>query len=400
MALDPRLPQRPFRALLGGAAAGMAYLGKAYMLPFTLVHLPVTLLMHWWISRRSGQAAACNFRAWGITWIAFLVGQAVIAAPWVVVLTSHYGKLTMSTAGSSNHANMSPKAFGNDPLWNPGLVADFIADPRLVPDWSPLQDAEHFLQQLKVIVYNLNSCISYVLPWAVFGGIFAAARRGNRHRPSGKVAADEGFPGFWWCVVTISLYCGGYSFINLESRYIVPVITPLLCLGATLVVFSSAPSSEGRLDWIRARGRQSAWCLIPVILLVSCQDVHRLVCTPLIHPQSVSLARYHSIAEQLRRDHFLPNPFAANEWHQGLTISYAADDVPDYLGAPLPDSATSMMEQLQSSSAVVYLRWCGPKNSDPQGAMVDAFVPAAPWTLVSTIQGIGSGPAIEVYARR
>ena len=51
--LDPVLPQRPLRGLLGGATAAVAYLGKAFMLPFTLIHLPATLLMRWWLLRHS-----------------------------------------------------------------------------------------------------------------------------------------------------------------------------------------------------------------------------------------------------------------------------------------------------------------------------------------------------------
>ncbi|MGA2258679.1 MAG: hypothetical protein ABSG53_28770 [Thermoguttaceae bacterium] len=397
--LDPMLPQRPFRALLGGAAAGTAYLAKAYMLPFTLVHLPATLLMRWWISRRSGQAVAFPLRRWGIAWVALLVGQAVIAGPWAMVLTSHYGKLTLSTAGAANHANMGPTAFGNDPLWNPGLVADYIADPHFGPDWSPLQDTEHFLHQLKVVAYNLNDCIGYVVPWVVFGGIFAAVRRGSRRRQTEKVVLSEGFPGLWWCAMTVVLYCGGYCTINLESRYIVPVIAPLLCLGAMLIVSSTTCATQVGLDGTGPRWRQSAWWVIPVVLVVSLPDVNRLVNIPLSHPQSGRLAPYRLIAEQLRSAHILPKRFAANRWHTGLGLSYAAGEVSDYLGAPLPNAATSMMEQLQNSNSAVYLRWRRQGDEAAPPSLTDAFVPAAPWTLVSIIKNTESKPTvIEVYA--
>jgi hypothetical protein len=416
--LDPKLPQRPFRALLAGAAAGMAFLGKAYMLPFTLVHLPATLLIRWRMSRRGGQGAArgghhvITVGEAATAWVVFLAGQALIAGPWVAVLTWHYGKLTCSTAGAANHANMGPAAFGNDPLWNPGLVADFIADPRLAADWSPLQDGAHFLHQLKVIFCNLNNCLGYVLPWVAFGGIFAAIGR-RRRRPSARGGGHHApmvggdFPGLSWCVVTVAIFCGGYSYINLESRYIVPVVTPLLCLGAMLVVSRVVQSAEAggtghhvpKVGVPFFRWRRSVRWVIPVILLVSAQDVHRMACIPLFHPQSAKLARYRSIAEQLRGARLLPGPFAANRWHDGLYVSYAAGNVPDYLGAPLPDSTISMMEQLQRSSSAVHLRWHGQENLSASPSTTDAFVPAAPWTLVSTIKDGESGPTvIDVYA--
>jgi len=402
--LDPQLPQRPFRGVLVGAAAGMASLGKAYMLPFTLVHLTATLVMRWRISRRVGQASGSGLRSWGTTWAAFLIGQAIIAGPWIAVLTAHYGKLTFSTAGAANHANMSPTAFGNDPLWNPGLVADFIADPQFGPNWSALQDTAHFFHQLKVIAYNLNNCLGCVLPWVVFAAIFAVAMRGKRLRQVWARGMDlptrgEAFPGAWWCVITVALYLGGYSLINLESRYIVPAMTPLLCLGAMLIVLRNAVSSEDRLAWIRLRWRQSAWWVIPVILLVSFQDVSRMARTPWEHPQSASLARFRTIAEQLRGAQILPRTFAADHWHDGLYLSYALGDVPEYLGAPLPNSAKSVMEQLQGSSTGVYLRWHWDKKGVAEPGKIDNFVPAAPWTLVSSIKDRQAGPMVlEVYA--
>ena len=160
---------------------------------------------------------------------------------------------------------MSPTAFDNDPLWNPGLVADFIADPRYGPDWSPLQDTEHFLQQLKVILYNVNSCIIFILPWIVFAGIFVARQR-IRGCPTEKAVFSDNFPGLWWCPLTVLLYCGGYCTINLESRYIVPVIAPLLCLG----VCSSFPELPFQPKLARKRFNRDGADLPGGFSLLSC----------------------------------------------------------------------------------------------------------------------------------
>ena len=118
------------------------------------------------------------------------------------------------------------------------------------------------------------------------------------------------------------------------------------------------------------------------------------------HPQSVKLARYRLIAEQLRSAGNLPKPFAGNRWHEGLYLSYAADNVRQLFLAPLPNSATSMMEQLQNSRATVYLRWRPQDNPGDIPSMIDAFVPAAPWTLKSIIKNTESTlTVIEVYER-
>ena len=395
--LDPKLPHRPVRALLGGAAAGLASLGKAYMLPFTLVHLPATLLIRWRISRRSGQAARLASAARRL--VGCLPGRTSRdCRPLDRGLDFSLRKLTLSTAGPANHANMGPTAFGNDPLWNPGLVADFIADPHFGPDWSPLQDAGHFLHQLKVIGYNLNTSSA---TWS--RGSFSAESSRRPEESSGVAHRKGGFsgdyPGLWWCVMTVSLYFGGYCSINLESRYIVPVITPLVCLGTMFIVSGTARATEDCSDGVRPPRRESLGGSFPLILLVSFPDVNRLVNIPLYHPQIGQTCKLSLIAQQLRGPS-PAKPFASNRWHEGLGLSYAAGNVPDYLGAALPNSTTSMMEQLRGSSAVVYLRWRRPENPAAPAIAIDA-VPAAPWTLVLTIRGIEveSGPVvIDVYA--
>ena len=188
----------------------------------------------------------------------------MVAGPWVAVLTSHYGKLTPSTAGSANHANMSPTAYGNDPLWNPGLVADFIADPRLRARLVAAGGRRHFLHQLKVIAYQPQQLHQLRGPVARVGRGLRGGPQRQSASPIGTGRFQRRFPGLWWCVITVLLYCGGYSFINLESRYIVPVITPLLCLGAMLIVPGTAHSTEDRFGWESTRWRRSAWWVIPV----------------------------------------------------------------------------------------------------------------------------------------
>ena len=134
-----------------------------------------------------------------------------------------------------------------------------------------------------------------------------------------------------------------------------------------------------------------------MILLVSAQDVYRMVGIPVQHPQSTRLARYNPIVEKLRAAHIESKVFAANRWHDGLYVSYAAENVRNYLGAPLLNLPAGLMGQLQQSSAAVYLRW-HVLNAPRQAAALDAFVPAAPWKLLSTVPDLDSAAVVEIYA--
>lgn len=127
----------PARSFGAGVAAGFAFLSKAYLLPFVVVHLIANLAFR----RISLRAVACA-----------LAGLLMVTAPWIGTLSRHYLSFTISSAGSSNHANLAPGVYGKDLLWKPGLVADYIIDPKLGPDWSPLQDGTHFQHQLALLL--------------------------------------------------------------------------------------------------------------------------------------------------------------------------------------------------------------------------------------------------------
>src|SRR5437764_9555682 len=59
MALDPKLPQKRGRQFATGVVGGFAYLAKAFALPFVIVHLAATLIIHGtrWRAEAAGQGA-------------------------------------------------------------------------------------------------------------------------------------------------------------------------------------------------------------------------------------------------------------------------------------------------------------------------------------------------------
>ena len=125
-----------------------------------------------------------------------------------------------------------------------------------------------------------------------------------------------------------------------------------------------------------------------LILLVSFQDVHRLVCIPLRHPRSARLAtisldrRANCVLAQIAANRLPPTAGT-----KGCTFPMPPATCADYLGAPLPNSATSIMEQLQSSHCTVYLRWIWQENLAAPPRVVEAFVPAVALDLALDNQG-------------
>ena len=401
--LDPVLPKRPWIALLGGLAAGLAYLAKAYMLPFVLVQLPIALGLRHVLSGVENTPTAARLRSGLKVWGLYLAGIFFFAGPWIGVLTAEYGRLTFSTAGSSNHANVSPENDDHDPLWNPGLVPDYISDPKLLPDWSPFQDSAHLLHQIKLIARNGTNCVGAVFLWFILtaiGVVYLAIRQRRQKR---RLLVGDARFGAWWSLLTVAVYCGGYSLVNLEARYIAPVAAPLLCLAAMLFFGSAASRSR---DSKRIAGKLPVFSLAVrsslFFSLFLLQDLNRFVRIAFTHPQCSAVSFFQPIAERLEGAGLSKQPMAANRWHSALTVAYLCENLPGYLGSPLAKSPDAIRRELAQSGATVYLRWARASQSPLPMRDLDAFIPTAPWKFALRINAADLGPTasddVTVYA--
>ena len=334
-ALDPELVRRPRRAILCGAIGGLAYLAKAYMLPFVIVHFPATLVLRRLFRSEPRAGTKADLCAYVVVCALFFAGLSLVAGPWVGLLSKHEGRPTFSTAGSSNHANMSPTNAGHDPLWNPGLVADFIADPRLTPDWSPLQDGEHFRHQIKLIVHNAGNCLGAAIFWfSLTAGAAAFAtwrqRRAGRRLPS---SADR-FAA-WWSLMTVAVYCGGYCLVNLECG--------ISCRSSHRCCAARTPGDHGvdggfRRESGRA-GPRSAMVFErgnrALVLLFSVQDLHRMYDVAFHHLHGTPMTMLRPIARELETAGLSHELTAGNRDHEMLVIAYLCGNLQSFLGMPL-----------------------------------------------------------------
>ncbi len=362
------------KTFAGGLLAGLAFLGKAYFLPYLLILGPATILLQaasGWRNESSSKGTA-GLRACLAGCTFFVLGLGIVAGPWIAVLSMHYHRTTFSTAGSANHANVGPANFGHDPLWSPGLTADFISDPHLAGDWSAFQDVERFKHQAKVFLHNASNCAGHIAAWLA---LWAAALVGAVWIRSADRPNIWRTPGHLWCVLAVALYCGGYCFINLEARYIVPVVSPLLCLSAMLMIrpLPGALMSPRVSAWFRAE--RIWWTGLLVVLPFSVQDIYRYDRAAFHHAGCMELRPFARITSRMND---LPRgPIASSAFHRGLLQAYASQRLADYLGAPLETDSAQTMEQLQKAGARIFLRWI-----DPQApSAMDGFVPTAPWTL-------------------
>lgn len=157
------------RALRFGVAAGlwwgMAYLAKAVALPLAV--LTTAGLAVFALSGR-GDLRVEIARRLGLVWL----GTALVAAPWIGLLSLHYGKFTFSTTGPIAHALAGP---GEDSRYHPAMVTLHQPDAGRLTQWeepsrmayrywSPFADGQSWQHQLRVMQGNVGVVAGWLLP--------------------------------------------------------------------------------------------------------------------------------------------------------------------------------------------------------------------------------------------
>jgi len=169
--------RHPFVA---GLFYGAAYLTKAVALPITLLSLVSVALLRVLTRLRSFRAATSMVGR-------SMVGFILMAFPWVMVLSFHYGELTFSTSGIINHALVGPHnpdrlhpTFAVFNIPEAGRITTW-EDPTLFRNhplyqlWSPFSSRVNFNHQIKLILYNARLQHFYLNQFDGTGiGVFSA----------------------------------------------------------------------------------------------------------------------------------------------------------------------------------------------------------------------------------
>jgi hypothetical protein len=248
--------------LVGGLLIGVAYLAKAYALPFAVMHFG--LVNGWALLSRQRRRAAMLTVAGGA------LGTCLIALPWAGALSWKYGRAMIADTGRYNWQLNGPTDPGQ-PMHTRGLLAPsheyaYSAwdDPtylQLEP-WSPWRSGEERAHLWKLLNRNIvhtwtlvNGAVPFLAVWAVGGLIVACGHvRGVSQRAAAVIAAGA------------ALYPLGYWFTHLELRFLLLLIVLAVVFAAMLLeLVSQAAFAKGlvrRSLLAAALGAAIAWPLI------------------------------------------------------------------------------------------------------------------------------------------
>jgi hypothetical protein len=227
---------RPGTAFGSGVLWGLSYLVKAVGLPLgILTCLGMALL--WW--RKNPRAEWKIAHSVGLT----LAGLLLVAGPWVAVLSWHYGKLTVSTSASHNHALVGPSVAWPVDLLDEGFrqpergrITIWEDPPLPCPDWSPWENWRNAAHQIETMVRNTRVVLYILTRISVAFPILVAALLVRRERF--RTNPDDGTNRIWflWPVAALGLiYLPNYLMVE-ELRYFYAVAPLFFVGGAALLL--------------------------------------------------------------------------------------------------------------------------------------------------------------------
>lgn len=369
-----------------GLLAGCAYLGKSFQLPFLTVLVPVAL---WWLPARAatGVGAPWSVPRWWPRVLAAAGGGLLIALPWIALLTARYGRLTISTAGPANHANVGPGVRGQDLLWTPPLEPAYILDPHLGPDWSPFASWTNAAHQAMLVVVNCgHATVLLGGPVLLLLSAAIARQRAVPRDPAAALVPSERAVVRLFVLAAV-VFVLGYASIQVGRRYLLATLAPMVSL-AGFTLLGGVPA------WLQRRVRSAAaQRSLPVLLglLVAGQELRLLWTTASRHPQSEPWSQAAALADELRTAGLAGRRFAADRWHEGLSATYALAAVDRYYGTPLAAEPDARAGQLAAVGVDCFLHFAGGAAGAP------APLPP-PWQRVLRSAAVRhDGHAVEVY---
>jgi hypothetical protein len=333
---DPAIMTAPARAFACGLLGGLAYLAKAYAFPFFIVHLLGTVTLYTW-----AQAGAGTSRRYLVAALAGLSGFVMVAAPWIGVLSTTYGQLTITTAASSRNVPTSVRrgATNTDRApFAPGLKLASIESGRLTaweaPDRvstrppavvsSTLPTAigpgriQVLLGNAMVIRDHLSDFDYFQLAIAT---ILGAAFIGFLRSPARAVSVP-----YLWGSFTVVLFVLGYLPLwARERRYYWPVVGLLMVLSFGLAEQISRALTHYAADADKRRLTTRRWILLATLIVafsyVQVGSHWLLYWYRAPFPSFIGLAARME-DEARRRGTAVHGPIAGNDWPNTVHLAY------------------------------------------------------------------------------
>lgn len=371
--------------LVAGGLAGLAYLGKAYGLPFGVVFVPMTLIA--FHAGRAGRRAL--FRAWGWS----LAGLAIVALPWVLALSLKFGKPTIGFVGSINHAIIGPHDVSRDALWKPvpGRVTVWeIPETRAYGYWSPLESTSAFRWQARYTWANTKRIRDAIARFDWLALSVALVALGPWIAWMLRDAAL--FRLATWGAGTFVVFASGFAFVYYDYRYTAPFLKPLaIVLVLTLVDRGSRVAASATSGRLGAWGRTAALATALGSFAAHANGPFApyVVQEPggtAFDNVTVDSRPHRALARELHAAG-IQGPIASSFYWGGMFTAYFMDT--PFVGQPASHDASKTLDELRAVGAKAFL-------ADPASPDAPAFRAISGWVVGLCTRAAGQEIEVDV----
>lgn len=215
---SPEYSNKIFNGIFCGLFAALAYLSKSFALPFFLIHFFLINALYYFNDPSRRENTVKNLLL-GIL-VFFL-----ISGVWIGLISDKEGQFTYGTAGKFNHDLVGPNSKG----WGlPQVGGEFFE----VESWSPFESWANFMHQLQIIYSNLIQIFSILEYFSYFSILILLSYIILCIRPLKELIK---LPKILIPLLTIIIFCGGYTPVLVEERYLWLVWVLLLLMGGSLI---------------------------------------------------------------------------------------------------------------------------------------------------------------------
>lgn len=335
----------PINGAWCGLIGGLAFLSKAYILPFFIVHYIFFNLIYYFKGFKIEKKQVKKN---------LIIGLAVffiISGIWIGTLSEKYDKPTISTAIEYNHAIIGPDYLKNQSdslglIKPPNPTATSVwEDPSIIKlkDWSAFESWENFEFQMKIIADNLYLTLFLIEYYSILSIVIIIISLYYIF----KSDTEEYFKkNLIYLLITISFYSAGYILLFIQERFFWPVIILLMIWGFYLInnLYKNKNLSL-KLRNILLIILMGSFILSPVYGLIT-------------YPQTDG----EQLTKTLKNDFGIQGTIASNDrWSETNKISYYLDS--QYYGLPKNVNNSSQLEnELLINNITYYFVWGDSSN--------------------------------------
>lgn len=328
--------------IICGFLGGVGFLSKTYIFPFFTVHFILFNLFYYLkgmtINKKGVQQN-------------FLLGMIVfltISGLWIGTLSLKYDKLTIGTATEYNYAITGPE-YSAHPVYFMGLIkppndsaTSTWEEPSLVnlSDWSPFESGAYFKYQMETFSENLFKFTIFIEYYSILSlaiiilSLYFIIKQKTRKSFKTRLI---------YIMITIFIYSSGYLLIDIQDRYIWPVIILLMFCGFYLL-------DNMHNDKILSLKLRNVYLILLMISFILA-PVMKFTLDPTTDVNSYFLS------ETLKNEYNIHGHIASNEnWEPTNRIAFYLNS--QYYGLPKNVNKSNELEkELLANNITYYFVW-------------------------------------------